>query len=150
MDPWDDPHNDDERFARVRVRNTVLPVLESEIGPGVAEALARTAEIMREDASVLDEVAAADFEQMAKVSATSIELAAEQLRGLPAGIRNRVIMRTLETFGSTVSRTHVLAVAELVLNWHGQKELTLPGVRVVRKADTITFKSAKTLKPGAC
>ncbi|BDZ39553.1 hypothetical protein GCM10025863_21670 [Microbacterium suwonense] len=42
--PWDDPHNTEPRFARVRVRERVLPVLESELGPGIAEALARTAE----------------------------------------------------------------------------------------------------------
>lgn len=150
LDAWQDPHNFDEKYSRVRVRRKVLPNLEAEIGPGVAEALARTAEIMREDASVLDEVAAAEFKRLAKVAATEIELAAEKLAALPAGIRNRVILRTLETFGASVSRTHVLAVAELVLNWHGQKELTLPGVRVIRKADVVTFKIAKTLQPGAC
>ena len=44
----------------------------------------------------------------------------------------------------------VLAVADLVENWHGQKELTLPGVRVVRTGSQITLKSTKTLKSGAC
>lgn len=150
LDAWQDPQNFEDKYTRVRVRRKVLPVLESEIGPGVAEALARTSEILREDASVLDEVADDEFQRLAKISATEIVLAAEQLRVLPAGIRNRVILRTLETFGASVSRAHILSVAELVLNWHGQKELTLPGVRVVRKADAVTFKIAKTLKPGAC
>ncbi len=58
--PWDDPHNDDDRYTRVRVRRRVLPVLEEELGPGVAEALARTAEQLREDsdafAEMIDEV----------------------------------------------------------------------------------------------
>ncbi|MGB3413797.1 MAG: tRNA lysidine(34) synthetase TilS, partial [Microbacteriaceae bacterium] len=44
LTPWHDPHNSDERYTRVRVRQQVLPLLESELGPGVAEALARTAE----------------------------------------------------------------------------------------------------------
>ena len=42
--PWRDPHNADPAFARVRVRHTVLPTLEAELGPGIAEALARTAD----------------------------------------------------------------------------------------------------------
>jgi tRNA(Ile)-lysidine synthase len=53
-------------------------------------------------------------------------------------------------FGPTFSKTHIDAVCELVSNWHGQKELTLPGVRVVRQDGVLVFKSSKTLKPGAC
>ena len=30
LEVWDDPHNADQRFARVRVRDRVLPVLEAE------------------------------------------------------------------------------------------------------------------------
>ncbi|MFX7663252.1 hypothetical protein ABTJ72_18810, partial [Acinetobacter baumannii] len=56
LESWDDPHNRDERFARVRVRETVLPTLERELGPCVAEALARTAEQLREDAAAFAEM----------------------------------------------------------------------------------------------
>src|SRR5579862_3041691 len=42
--PWQDPHNPDYRFARARVRHQALPALEEALGPGVAEALARTAD----------------------------------------------------------------------------------------------------------
>ncbi len=59
VQPWADPHNADPAFARVRVRTRVLPGLEAELGPGVAEALARTADLAREDADLLDELAAA-------------------------------------------------------------------------------------------
>jgi tRNA(Ile)-lysidine synthetase-like protein len=52
--PWDDPHNADPAFARARVRHRVLPVLEDELGPGVTEALARTAALLRADADALD------------------------------------------------------------------------------------------------
>ena len=44
----------DPAFARVRVRTRVLPVLEVELGPGIAESLARTADQLREDAEALD------------------------------------------------------------------------------------------------
>ena len=43
LEPWSDPHNVDTGFARVRVRHEVLPVLEAALGPGIVEALARTA-----------------------------------------------------------------------------------------------------------
>ena len=55
---WDDPHNVDPRFTRVRLRHEVLPLLEDVLAGGVAEALARTAAQLREDADALDAVAA--------------------------------------------------------------------------------------------
>ena len=36
----------------------MLPTLETELGPGVAEALARTAELLRDDTDLLDRLAA--------------------------------------------------------------------------------------------
>ncbi|MFL6154807.1 MAG: tRNA lysidine(34) synthetase TilS, partial [Marmoricola sp.] len=59
---WEDPHNTDPAFARVRVRRAVLPVLEAEIGPGVAAALARTAAQLRADTDFLDEYAELEYE----------------------------------------------------------------------------------------
>lgn len=52
--PWTDPHNADPSFARVRVRTDALPALERTLGPGVVEALARTAALARQDADALD------------------------------------------------------------------------------------------------
>ena len=40
---WNDPHNSNQDFTRVRVRENILPILENEIGPGIADALARSA-----------------------------------------------------------------------------------------------------------
>jgi len=56
LSPWADPHNADRRFARVRVRLDALPALEAALGPGVAEALARTADQLRDDAEVLEKI----------------------------------------------------------------------------------------------
>ena len=58
LDFWDDPHNEDPSFTRVRVRRTVLPLLEENLGPGVAAALARTADQMRDDVEALDDAGA--------------------------------------------------------------------------------------------
>jgi tRNA(Ile)-lysidine synthase len=150
LDPWIDPQNSEDRFTRVRVRQAVLPMLEIELGPGIAESLARTAELVREDSEYLDELALAAYDGSVSAGPTSLELSVEALEALAAPIRNRVILRALELFGPTFSRVHVLAVADLVTNWHGQKELTLPGVRVVRTGLKITLKTTKTLKSGAC
>ena len=89
LTPWTDPHNADPRFARVRVRERVLPVLEAELGPGVAEALARTADLLRDDADLLDALAAAAVHRMRTPST------APTWPQQPAALRSRVIRRWL-------------------------------------------------------
>jgi tRNA(Ile)-lysidine synthase len=54
LQPWEDPHNTDHSYTRVRVRLEALPALERAAGPGVTEALARTAALLRADADALD------------------------------------------------------------------------------------------------
>jgi tRNA(Ile)-lysidine synthase len=57
LTPWNDPHNDDESFLRVKVRKNVLPNMERELGPGISDALVRSAHLLRDDADALDELA---------------------------------------------------------------------------------------------
>jgi tRNA(Ile)-lysidine synthase len=134
----------------VRIRKIVLPMLESELGPGIAESLARTGEILNDDLAYLDAQALAEFQRIGNVGSTAIVFDAKELERLPKVIRIRVYQQALELLGTSNSRIHLKSVDELIENWHGQKELTLPGVRVIRKADEISFKTTKTLNPGAC
>ena len=136
---WSDPQNKDEKFLRVMIRKHVLPFLEKQLGGSVAASLVRTADQLREDNSYLESQADKSFKKYAKVSGSGISFDAKAIEKLPAAILNRVIKKALDGFGSESSRTHVLAVSDLVLSWHGQKPLALPGVRVVRKGNTISF-----------
>jgi tRNA(Ile)-lysidine synthase len=136
---WSDPQNKDEKFLRVMIRKHVLPFLEKQLGGSVAASLVRTSDQLREDNTYLEAQADKSFKKYAKVSGSGIGFDAKALEKLPAAILNRVIKKALDSFGSESSRTHVLAVSDLVLSWHGQKPLALPGVRVVRKGNTISF-----------
>ena len=136
---WSDPQNKDEKFLRVMIRKHVLPFLEKQLGGSVAASLVRTSDQLREDNTYLESQADKSFKKYAKVSGSGISFDAKAIEKLPAAIVNRVIKKALDGFGSESSRTHVLAVSDLVLSWHGQKPLTLPGVRVVRKGNTISF-----------
>jgi tRNA(Ile)-lysidine synthase len=136
---WSDPQNQDKKYLRVLIRKHVLPFLEKQLGGSVADSLVRTADQLREDNTYLESQAVKSFKKYAKVSSSGISFDAKGLEKMPAAILNRVIKKALDAFGSESSRTHVLAVSDLVLSWHGQKPLALPGVRVVRKGNTITF-----------
>ncbi len=115
--PWEDPHNSDRRFTRVRLRDEVLPLLEEVLGGGVAEALARTATALREDQQVLDGLAAAAM----ATARTPDGLGVAALRDLPAAVRLRVIRGWLIEGGACgLSDGQIRAVDALVSRWTGQ------------------------------
>ena len=136
LEPWSDPQNFDPRYARVRVRETVLPVLENELGPGVGLALARTAEALREDSDALDELARTGL----RAHWGDGRIRAAVLAAQPAAIRQRVIRFAAEQrSGAWLDRQQTLAVAALVTDWHGQGALSLSGIRVVRQDGILIF-----------
>jgi tRNA(Ile)-lysidine synthase len=129
LTPWDDPHNDDPAFTRVRVRREVLPVLERELGPGVTDALARTARLLRDDADALDDLATRVRAAVLDASGT---LDAERLSQEPAAVRRRVLRRTALEAGCPATElfaVHVEAMDALVTDWRGQVGVDLPGGR---------------------
>ena len=140
LKPWHDPQNDDPAYTRVRVRRNVLPVLESELGPGIPEALARTAEQLREDADALDHFAEEIAEDLAEHSEAGIALPVKALAANPAALRQRLIRFAVASeFHVSLSRAQTLEVARLVTDWHGQAGVDLPGVRVERRDGYLHF-----------
>ena len=140
LHPWDDPQNGDDAFTRVRVRTTVLPLLERELGPGIAEALARTAEQLREDGDALDHFAEEIAEELADIAEAGISLPVRALEANPPALRQRLIrLAVASEFHVSLSRAHTLEVARLVTDWHGQGAIDLPGVRVERHAGLLVF-----------
>ncbi|POH70517.1 tRNA lysidine(34) synthetase TilS [Cryobacterium zongtaii] len=141
---WSDPQNADPRYARVRVRQRVLPVLEAELGPGIAEALARTAETLREDADALDALVRDLVEEIYEPAEAGIGVSVAALAVHSAALRQRMIRHVVaREFGVAWERSHTLAVARLVTDWHGQNALDLPGVRVERLGGTLVFSAPR-------
>jgi tRNA(Ile)-lysidine synthase len=141
LDHWADPQNHDQRYARVRVRETVLPTLERELGPGVAEALARTAEQLREDADALDAFVLEVIEEICEPAEGGIAVSVGALAANPPALRQRIIRFVVESeFGVSLSRAQTLAAAGLITHWHGQKGVDLPGVRVERQNGLLVFR----------
>lgn len=126
LDAWDDPHNSDPAYARVRVRRSVLPVLEEQLGPGVAAALARTAQQLRADADCLDDLV--DERYAALLADGGLPL--DALAALPTALRTRLLRRLALDAGAPAAELfheHVLALDALVTAWRGQKWVDLPG-----------------------
>lgn len=144
LQPWDDPANADPAYTRVRVRGA-LHVLAEALGAGLPEALARTAELLREDADALDAYAAGLLaratlpEQPAATAGGDrvTRLDVTVLTQAPAAVRGRALLEAVRRAGApagSLGRRHVVAVDALVVRWHGQGPVHLPG-RIVARRD---------------
>ena len=141
---WEDPHNTDERFTRVRVRHQVLPVLERELGPGVAQALARTAELFRADSTALDIEAKTWFD--AEVTADSVgswSLEVDVLARLSEALQTRALrLLVVQAGGSAPDYAHVQQMRRLLEHWKGQSALDVSGASVERKDGRIVARAS--------
>lgn len=159
---WDDPMNADPTYARVRVRATVLPVLERELGPGIAVALARSARLLADDSDELETQAgeaAAGLDIVYPVPPDSLPVTArgsvgrlpaasaapDPARGsvgrLPAAasavnraLRLRIVRDWLGAAGARqeVTSEHVAAVDELLMRVRNGAVSLPPAARVTR------------------
>jgi tRNA(Ile)-lysidine synthase len=99
--------------------------LESELGPGIADALSRSAKLLRDDADALDQWAAEVFDEL---DPKDIEI--DQLLALPRAIRSRVIRKAIYLAGApagSISAEHLEPVEALITAWKGQGAVSLPG-----------------------
>ena len=142
LTPWEDPQNSDPAFSRSRVR-AALGLLADLLGPGTVTNLARTAKLVAQDTSALDELAvsawqasvfgplgwgAAEQERSETDQAGGLYVPA--LRELPDALRTRVLRRFALSLGcppGALASRHIDALDALVTDWHGQKAVALPG-----------------------
>ena len=143
LEIWNDPHNFNADFTRVKVRREILPLMESKIGPGISAALARTAGLLRDDADALDGLAAAEISQL-----NLADIDCEYLAALPRALRTRVIRAAIYACGApegSITADHVAAAEALVTSWRGQGPLSLPGgVKVERISGRLSLLAQPT------
>jgi tRNA(Ile)-lysidine synthase len=143
LEPWSDPHNDDERFLRVRVRHRVLPMLDEVLGGGVALALTRTADTLREDAEALAHFAQEQIGDLVEHAEGGLSLDVGGLGANPPALRQRIIRLAVQSeFHTALTRQQTLEVSRLVTDWHGQGPIHLPGIRVSREGRRLVFVAA--------
>jgi tRNA(Ile)-lysidine synthase len=167
-----DEMNEDESFARVRVRRRLLPLLET-FNPRASVAIARAAGLLREDASALDAHAARLLEDArAEVGTTSGEtdstsfvpsdspddesesatwpLRVEVLAGAPAALRRRALRLWVGRGRGglrRISLAHVSGIERLLKGVRGGRVAELPGGALVeRRRGLLTFHCKKVEK----
>lgn len=147
-----DEMNEDQKFARVKVRQQLLPLMQS-FNNKIVEALSRTASQLREDAAVLlnDSDAllrrAAVLDQLDGESQTPV-LDVKVLAAAPPALRRRALRQWIsEGRGSSrrLEMVHLVAVEKLLEGTAGGRVVELPGgSRVKRKRNRLEFEPEST------
>jgi tRNA(Ile)-lysidine synthase len=145
-----DEMNEDEHFARVKVRKQLLPIMLS-FNNKVVEALSRTASLLREDGAVLLNGSEALLQRASQSSSSRPEtkvpsLSVHVLSNAPAALRRRALRQWIsEGRGGNTRRlemVHLLAVERLLEGDEGGRTVELPnGVRVRRKRGWLEFEA---------
>lgn len=148
LDPWLDPHNDSPRFARSRVRNELLPELADTLGAGISEALARTADLLRDDEAALSGLAEQHLSSWRAAGrlrggAGSLVADTEELLTLPPAVRRRVLRSLALQAGcppTDLTADHLVAVDRLLTAARSRGPIALPGRVAVRRGyGTVEF-----------
>lgn len=156
---WEDPMNADETLLRSRVRHRALPLLRELLGEQLDENLARTADLVSADVDHLDAEATALLEALRRDGGELREerdlllLDVHALAAAPGPLRTRVLrdasrsadraIRIPGAGGSTKSllRRQVLALDALVVSWHGQSAVPVPGrIEVARRDGLLVWR----------
>jgi len=125
----EDLSNRDLRFSRNRIRHQVLPDLISH-NPNLLRTLGRTAEILRGEDAVLEELTAARMSETvrARWGDRILLLDVPRLRDLPVALQRRTIRRTCSLLSGGVFSPGFDAVEEILCLLHG----TSPTSRLLR------------------
>lgn len=139
-----DEMNEDERFARVRVRRRLLPLM-AQFNPRVVESLCRTAELLREDAAVV-KVSAAELLKRASEEGKPVEgersasvagsLSVNVLAGAPSALRRRALRLWIAEGRGDLRRlelVHLQGVEKLLVGERGGRVAELPGGSFVER-----------------
>jgi tRNA(Ile)-lysidine synthase len=138
---WDDPHNVDPRFTRVRLRHEVMPLLEDVLAGGVAAALARTAAQLREDDDALDALATALVAEARDGDALRLE----PLAAAPPAVRRRVLRAWVSASAvTTLTEVHLRAADVLAAHGPDRGGVALPGgLELVRERGRLLLRPVR-------
>jgi tRNA(Ile)-lysidine synthase len=143
----EDSSNLDPAFTRNRVRHQEIPRLSSSYNPRLAESLARSASLLRDEEEWMEALTKEAFVGLASASRGEVRLDRRALGRAPLALRRRLVRAAIESVRSLENVTHghveeVLALAERA---RSGRELHLPGLLVETSFDDLRFRA---LAPG--
>ena len=123
---WFDAVNDNPKYARNRIRQDLIPYLQSNFNPQVENSLAQTAELLRADVEYLEDKAQKLLNRV--VSSDKEQLNRILLRKAPLALQRRVIRQFLPPIiGKNPNYEQIEAVVNLITAPNKSRTSSLPG-----------------------
>jgi tRNA(Ile)-lysidine synthase len=142
LDWREDASNSDKTYLRNRIRHDLLPILET-YNPAIRSSLAKTASILRDDETLLDEMTKKEFSGSCRVEEGKIDCNAGQLRTLIIALRRRILRHAFKQLTGTLegmSQSHIDSICEMIDADRSNSRLNLPHrVTAVREYDRLLF-----------
>lgn len=148
---WVDPTNlrsDSQAPLRSQVRGRLLPLMTEILGPGIAQTLARTGELLHQDTQALELLSqellsAGALPNGPNRDARCVTLDWKILAAAPRAVRTRSLRLAALEAGApagAVTYRHIVEIDRLVSDWHGQGPVYLPtGITAAREDNTLVF-----------
>jgi tRNA(Ile)-lysidine synthase len=148
----DDSSNTDERFLRNRIRFSLMPELEKQFNPAIAETLCRLADVIRTENDYMREQTQIRLSRWreGRDQDNPLEVPIGELTSLHPALQRRAILeiaRDLSAEDAAIGLEHVKAVLDMAGGANPGGSLDLPGgLRVGRTYDLLEFRSVS--QPG--
>jgi tRNA(Ile)-lysidine synthase len=126
--PRSDPSNADTGLLRNALRLQAIPALVNATGRDVTPTIARTAELLRADAALLDQLAQKQGAGIADVTDRAAALDAAALAALPEPLSSRVVRRALQQLDVAYSESAIAGIVDLATGRPGRRIELADGV----------------------
>jgi tRNA(Ile)-lysidine synthase len=123
----EDPTNALADPARNRIRLELLPLAERTVAPGAAAALARLAELAREDEAAWERVMADEIAALAREEEGALVLVRERLSGYDSAVAARLLRGLLRRLGVVPDRDGTRSALRFIRTAPSGRVLELPG-----------------------
>jgi len=125
---WEDVTNQNWTHARNRIRQELLPYLQTHFNPQVEMTLAQTAELLRAEVSYLEEQATSLLQAVQAESGAASKLNRSVLQSVPLALQRRVVRQFLQAhLGIAPSFEHIEKVVALITAPNRAQTDPLPG-----------------------
>lgn len=148
-----DKSNDENTYARNRIRNELIPYLEKNYNPKIKDNLRRYASLAYMDDSLLRDIAIADYISCVDVNGENEEAVLDitQIKDNPPSINSRIVSMLFDLLRLEACATYenVSAVTGLIYGERPSAGIDLPyGIRARREYDKIIFSTEEeVIKP---
>lgn len=138
----EDSTNQDARFARNRIRHSLLPQLTAEWNPNLPLLLARHATLAQEDEDYWEREVSNIAANWLRFANGAVILSVSSIAGLPNALIRRLIRRAILMIRGDLKQVdfrHIEAIRTLFDRQEGHDRTIIPGVDVLRSFEQVRF-----------